>query len=56
MAPTATTASGEICGLIFARILLWTGGSISIFMPPVAVPGKYQRRSESKQPQSGLAI
>jgi membrane associated rhomboid family serine protease len=32
-------ASGGVCGLIFAHILLWPGGSISFFMFPVGIPG-----------------
>ena len=32
-------ASGGVCGLIFAHILLWPGGSISFFMLPVGIPG-----------------
>ena len=32
-------ASGGVCGLIFAHILLWPRGSIGFFMLPVAVPG-----------------
>jgi len=32
-------ASGGVCGVIFAHILLWPGSSIGIFMLPVAVPG-----------------
>src|SRR5262249_11658832 len=32
-------ASGGVCGVIFAHILLWPGGSIGFFMLPVAIPG-----------------
>lgn len=32
-------ASGGVCGVIFAHILLWPTGSIGLFMLPVAVPG-----------------
>ena len=32
-------ASGGVCGLIFAHILLWPAGSISFFMLPVGIPG-----------------
>jgi hypothetical protein len=32
-------ASGGVCGVIFAHILLWPSGSIGFFMLPVAVPG-----------------
>ena len=32
-------ASGGVCGLIFAHVLLWPRGSIGFFMLPVSVPG-----------------
>ncbi len=32
-------ASGGVCGVIFAHILLWPGSSIGFFMLPVAIPG-----------------
>ncbi len=32
-------ASGGVCGVIFAHILLWPGSSIGFFMLPFAIPG-----------------
>jgi len=32
-------ASGGVCGIIFAYILLWPGSSIGLFLLPVYVPG-----------------
>jgi membrane associated rhomboid family serine protease len=32
-------ASGGVCGIIFAHILLWPGSSVGIFVLPVSVPG-----------------
>ncbi len=32
-------ASGGVCGMIFAYILLFPGGAVRIFMIPIAVPG-----------------